>query len=148
MHVAADAVRDVLLDAAAECHVQHLGAAADREHRQVARERGLHQRELEVVALADDPDRLGVRVGAVQLWIEVGSAGEDQPVDCVERLVDRRAGRHEQRDAAGVGDGLHIRRRYEGSVDVPRAPRSARQVRRDADDRLTHVRRDAPAPTT
>ena len=86
MHVGADPVRHVLLDAAAERDVQHLRAAADREHRQVAVERRLHQRQLEVVPLADHARRLGMRVLAVQLRIEIRAAGEDQPVERVEHL--------------------------------------------------------------
>ena len=47
----ADDVRQVLHEVAAERDVQHLRAAADREHRQVALERRAQQRELGVVAL-------------------------------------------------------------------------------------------------
>ena len=54
------------------------------------------ERELGAVALGHDPVRLGVRLLAVELRIEVGAAREDQAVERVERLLDarrRRAGR-------------------------------------------------------
>src|SRR5581483_5837092 len=47
----AERVGQVLLDAAAAGDVEYLRAAADREHRNVAVERGPHQLELELVAL-------------------------------------------------------------------------------------------------
>ena len=52
MHLVAEAVREVLLDVPAARDVQHLRAAADREHGHVALERSPHQLELELVALA------------------------------------------------------------------------------------------------
>ena len=106
MQLRPDAIRDVLLEVAAERDVQHLRAAADREHRHVALQRRLHQLQLEVVALANDAVRLGMRLGAVQLRIEIRAAGEHQPVDDVQRLRQRRrpagraAARRPPRDTA------------------------------------------------
>ena len=85
--VVAVALGEVLVQRAAERDVHHLHPAADREHGQVAIERRAQQRDLEAVALGHGADRLGVRRGAVAGRIDVGSAGEDEPVEAVEQLV-------------------------------------------------------------
>ena len=127
-----DPVRHVLLDAAAERDVQHLRPAADGEHRQVALERSLHQRQLEVVALADHPRRLGVRLLAVQLRIEIRAARENQAVEGVERLREPEVvllgRRHEQRYAAGPRHRANVRRRDQGGGQLPLGPRRVRYV--------------------
>ena len=61
--VVAHGVGEVLLDRAAERHVQHLEAAADAQQRDVALERPVCQRELEPIALGPGPVGLGVRPG-------------------------------------------------------------------------------------
>ncbi len=147
VRVGGNAIWHVLLQVAAERDVEDLRAAADREQRQIACKRDAHQRELEVVALAHHPDGLRVRRFAVQLRIEIRAAGEDEPVDGIDRLVGSSARRHEQRDAARAHDRAHVRRRHECRVEIPRTELGAREVRRDADDRLTHVRTTARAPT-
>src|SRR5215211_9426165 len=63
----ADLIRKVLEEIAAPGDVQHLGAATDREQRHVAFERGAHERELGLVPVANEPERLLVRVLAVEL---------------------------------------------------------------------------------
>ena len=73
-----------------------------------------HQLELEVVALAHDARCLGVRLGAVELRIEIRAAREDEPVDRIERLVDPRTRGNEQRRAAGLLDRLARRTRESG----------------------------------
>ena len=78
----------MLYEVAAETDVQHLRAAADSEYGHFARKRALEQRELCAVAVRADAEGLRVRLGAVQLRIEVGAAGEEQPVDGVERLLE------------------------------------------------------------
>ena len=104
-----DDLGQVLDEVAAARDVQHLEAAADREHRHVARERGLEQRELAAVALGVRSVRLRMRLGAVLLRIEVVAAGEEQAVERVERLLDAvLARRHEHRAAAGALDRAHV----------------------------------------
>ena len=121
----ADHLGQVLDEVAAERDVQHLRAAADREHRHVARERGLQQRELGAVALLDDPVRRLVALLAVGGRIEVGAAGEDDPVERVERLLDPVVrGRHEQRAPAGALDGPHVVGRDERRLLLPGAERA------------------------
>ena len=139
--VVPDEVGQVLDQVAAERDVQHLRAAADREHRQVARERRGQQRELGAVALGHDPVRLGMRLLAVQLRVEVGAAGEDQPVERVQRLLDAVVGgRHEQRACARALDRAHVVVRHERRRQLPDAEGRGRDVRRDAHDRLDHRR--------
>ena len=79
--VVADDVREMLDEIAAEGDVEDLRAAADREHGEVARERRVQQRQLGAVALGRRPPRLGVRLLAVELGVEVGAAREDEPVE-------------------------------------------------------------------
>ena len=106
-----DEVGDVLLEVAAERDVEHLRAAADGEHGQVALEGRGEERDLGAVALRADVVRLRVRLGVVQRRVEVRAAREDEPVEHVERLVDRvLQRRHEQRPAAGRLDLRHVRR--------------------------------------
>ena len=66
MLLAADDLRQMLHEVAAARDVQHLEAAADGEHRHVARERAFEQRKLAAVALGLRASRLGVRRGAVR----------------------------------------------------------------------------------
>ena len=134
----ADDVGKVLDEVAAAGDVQHLAPAADGQHGHVARERALEERELGAVALGPRPVRLGVRLGAVGLRVEVGAAGEDEPVERVERLLDafRRRG-HEQRPPAGALDRADVRERDERRRQLPDAPAGVLGVARDPDDR-TH----------
>ena len=85
--VVADELRQVLVERAAAGDVEHLHPAADAEQRHVALERAPRQRELEAVALGPGALRLGVRLGAVAGRVDVGAAGEDQPVEQVEQPV-------------------------------------------------------------
>ena len=84
----ADDVGQVLNEIAAERDVEHLAAAADGEHRHVALERRFEQRSSARSRSRHDAGRLGVRLLAVELGVEIGAAGEDDPVERVERLVD------------------------------------------------------------
>ena len=121
--------------------VQHLAPATHGEDRQVPAERGLQERELSAVPLRADLDRLGMRLGAVRLGIEVSTAREDDPVEHVERLVDRVGdGRDEQRPPAGLLDRANIGERDERRRLRPRAPGSLFGVRRDPDHR-SHERK-------
>src|SRR5262245_33482822 len=134
MHVGADAVWDVLLEVATESDVQHLRAAANREDRQVTGERGLHQRELEVVPLAHDARRLSVCLLAVELRIEVGAPGEDDAVDRFDRLLDPGPGRDEQRRPAGARHRPDVLDGQQRRLELPGPERRGREVPRDAAD--------------
>ena len=58
--VVAEALGQVLQERAAAGDVDQLHAAADPEHRQIARDRRARERDLERVALGHRVDRLGV----------------------------------------------------------------------------------------
>ena len=151
VHVRADAIRYVLLEVAAARDIQHLRAAADRKQRHVAIERCPHQLQLEVVSLPHDAVRLGVRFRVVQLRVDVRAAGEDQPVHDFQRPLDVRTRRHEERRAARLHHAAHVVSRHERRIEVPRAPRRGREVRRDPDHRLhrlTRARTAARAPSS
>ncbi len=106
-----DDLGQVLDEVAAARDVQHLEAAADREHRQVARERRLEQRELAAVALGVRARRLRMRLGAVLVGLEVVAAGEDEAVERVEHLVDPvLVGGTSSARAARPLDGAHVAR--------------------------------------
>ena len=64
-------VRQVLVQGAAEVHVEQLQSAADRQHRQVPLERGRQEGELAVVARTVDAHGR-VRLLAVQRGVDVG----------------------------------------------------------------------------
>ena len=64
VQVGADHVRQVLAQVAAERDVEHLHAAAHREHRQVALERGAGERELPLVAVGPGAARSRRRASA------------------------------------------------------------------------------------
>ena len=118
-----DNLRQVLDEVAAASDVEHLEAAADREHRQVARERCLEQRELAAVALRVRSDRLRMRLGAVLLRLHVVAAGEDQPVESVEHLLDAvLVRRHEDRATAGSLDRADVVVRDERSLGCCQCP--------------------------
>jgi len=69
----------VLVQRAAEEHVEQLQPAADRQHRQLAVEDGRQQRQLAIVARPVDADGR-VRLLAVQRRVDVGAAGEHERV--------------------------------------------------------------------
>ena len=96
MALVAHQLGQVLMQLAAVEHVEDLHAAADRQHRQLAVERGPEQRELCLVPAPLDDRRLGMLLGAVQSRVEVGAAREDQTIDRVERLLDRVVVRRDQ----------------------------------------------------
>jgi hypothetical protein len=127
----------VLDDVAAPGDVQHLEAATDREHGQIPLERRLQERELALVALGVRADSRRMGVGAVLLRLQVVAAGEDQPVERVEQLLDAViAGRHEHRAPAGPLDRQYVVVRDERCLALPVAPGCGLDVRRDADHGL------------
>jgi len=92
---------------------------------------------LAAVALGGVRGGLGVRLLAVDLRIEIGPSGEDQPVDSAEGLLHAvRARRDEQRTAAGVLDGADVRGWHERRLDVPVPELRVGDVGRDPDDGL------------
>jgi hypothetical protein len=139
VRLVAEDVGKMLDEIAATRDVQNLRAAADREHRHIAREGALEQRELGVIAFFADADGLWVRLLSVELWVDVGAAGEDQPVHRIEGLVDSvRRRRHEERSASGSLDRMNVVRRDERRLLIPVAPLCGDDVGRDADDRPSH----------
>jgi hypothetical protein len=131
----------MLDEIAAARDVHDLEAAAHGEHGHVARERSLEQRQLACVALRSRPARLRMRVRAVRVRVDVGAAGEDQPVERVEGLLDRvRARRHEQRPPARGLDTAHVVVRDERRVELPVTPARRLDIRRDSDERPAHPR--------
>ena len=82
---------DVLPERPAERDVEHLRAAADREHRLVGLERPARQQHLGAIELGVDLDRaVGARLLAVQRRLDVGTAREAETVAEVEELAQRR----------------------------------------------------------
>ena len=67
--------------------LQHLHPAADAQHRHVARESRVRQRQLEAVALRPRSVRLRVRLRAVAGRVDAGAAREHQAVEQVEQLA-------------------------------------------------------------
>ena len=101
-------VGEMLVERPAAGDVEDLEAAADAEQRQVPRQGGAGQRELEPIAL--DPGVRGVRVGlgSVARGIEIAAAGEQQAVEQVEHrlrvLGPRLACREDERQPPGFVD--------------------------------------------
>ena len=91
----------VLDEVAAARDVQDLAAAADREHRHVALERRRRAaRARRGRGRAAMPFVSGCGSAPYSVRVEVGAAGEDEPVERLERLLDRRP-RSAARAAAG-----------------------------------------------
>ena len=135
----ADLLGDVLLERAAERHVQQLHPAADPENRHVPLDCSLGDRQLRSVALGHGAVRRGMRVGAVRGGIDVVAAGEDQPVDQLEYLIgvllELLVGGNHQRKPAGALDRGDVAVRQQRRALIPEAPLRPREARADADDR-------------
>ena len=119
----ADNVGEVLDDVTAASDVQHLKAATDREH-------GRYRSSAAVRSARSPWSRSGrahgrrMGVGAVLLRLQVVAAGEDQPVERVEQLLDAvLVGRHEHRAPAGPLDRAHVVVRDERRLALPVPPR-------------------------
>ena len=142
--VVPDDLGQVLDEIAAARDVEQLRAAADRQHGHVARERRLEQRELRLVAPRLRRVGRRVRLGPVQVRVEVAAAGEDHAVERVERLLDRALhGRDDERPPARVLHRPHVDERDERRVLVPDAHLHLLRVRGDPDQRL-HARSKHP----
>src|SRR5436189_3197136 len=103
-------VRDVLHERSAARDVQHLHPAADCQDRQSPAARSARQAKLEYVNLWLGWAELGMRVGAVASRLQVGSAGQADPVKAVDDRLEPPRGqrREDHRNASGGGDGFEI----------------------------------------
>ena len=131
------------IEVAAAQDVQQLEAAADRERRQVALERRLEEPQLAGIAVG--LRRVGRRMplGAVVRRVDVDAAREHDPVEHVERLLDRvLARRHDERPTARLLDRVDVVERHERGRQLPRAPPRRLGVGGDADDRTAVARHD------
>src|SRR6185437_6500566 len=84
MLVMAEVLGQMLQQGAAVGDVDQLHATADAEHRQVALDRGAHQGDFEAVALGDGVNSLRMGLLAIARRVDVGAAGEHQPVEQLE----------------------------------------------------------------
>ena len=134
------AVTQVLDQRTAEHHVQQLHAPADGEHRQPGVDGGAQQIELGPVAVRHHPGRGGIRRLPVQGWIDVGSAGQQQPVQRLDQHRRALHGRDHHRKPSRRGDTAGVSRRHHHALHV--APvREARRhlVGADPDQRPVAV---------
>ena len=114
MTLVPDQLGKVLVQIAAVDDVEDLHPAADREHRQLTRERPLEQRQLGAVALELHHRGLRVCLCSVEPGIDVGASGEDEAVECVQSLLDSVVGRwHDQRPAPRLLDRANVGERDE-----------------------------------
>ena len=122
--VVAVALGQVLQQRAARGDVHDLHAAADAQQRHVALEGAAGERDLEVVALGHGAASLGMGLRPVGRRIDVGAAGQDEPVEQVEDRVGvvlrALVGRQQQREPAGALDGVDVGARQQ---DRPAGPR-------------------------
>ena len=126
----------VLLERAAQRHVEHLVAAADAEQRQAEVAGGAGQRQLEHVGVGMAAGDVGRGLGAVVLRVDVAAAGQQQAVESGHHLVDVVGidARHDERQPAGAQHGVDI-------APVERLDRLLvvhRRRRGDPDPRLGH----------
>ena len=141
---------DVLLQRAAHRHVQHLHAAADREHRHVRGECSPNDRQLNLVVLGDDAVQLlGRRFLPVVAGVDVAAAVEHHRVDPPQQIGDvldqRQDGRQHQRRPAGAGDGVEVAT-SRGERLAAHALGFGRQAADDEDQRVHRVSLGASAP--
>jgi hypothetical protein len=122
--------RDVLHQRAAAGDVEHLDAAADGEHRQPPRARGGDQGNLELIAFALGFDDGLMRRLAVPRRRHVVAAGEDEPADPGECVVDRRRHVEDRRRPADVQDRLLVVLELPAMSDTDGGHKRWRRVRR------------------
>ena len=143
MTLVTDLLGQMLDQVAAAKHVQELKATADGERRQITLERGLEKPQLACIATV--LGRVGRRMplGAVARGVDVDPAREHDPVEHVERLLDRvLARRHDERPTPGLLDGLDVVERHERGRQIPGAPPRRLRVGGDADDRTAVARHE------
>ena len=136
MPLVADQLRQMLVQTAAAEDVQHLHPAADPEHRHVAGERCLEQRELGRVALRLG-DRLLVDAPAPYRSGSMSAPPERMRPSMASSVSSTAsaAGGMIRRPAAGALDRLHVRERDERGRKHPGTPAGLLGVRRDSDER-------------
>ena len=116
MLVVADHVGQVLVQGAAQLHVEDLAAAADGQHGQVGAQGGGQQRPLAGVAVLVHAVDLGFGLLAVGPGVDVAAPGEDEPVEDGDHLVGGGAGAlgggagrgQQEGTAAGGGHQLEV----------------------------------------
>jgi hypothetical protein len=101
-------LRDVLMQRAAPCDVQHLNAATDREHRDAARHGDVSYRTFEIVGAAVDAVDTGMRGLAVQLGVDIRSAGQHDCIDALEQPLRVARILHDHGLPAGAHDRVDI----------------------------------------
>ena len=137
----------VLVQRAAGVHDHQLHAPAHPEHGQVGGQRLGEQGQLGGVPVRAQPSGLVVRLLAVAGRVEVGAAGEQQPVEDAEQrvVVAVRRGGDDDGPAAGPLDLAHVGVRDQRGGGVPDPPAGLLDVGRDADQR-THALMIAAGP--
>jgi hypothetical protein len=137
----AEDVGKVLLERAAERHVEDVHAAADAQHGQAPLECRACYPQLEPVAQGRDRVRRRVRLGAVvgRVGVARGPA-DDQGVEPVERVLRVLVGREQHGAPARVLDRGDVRGGRARDQLGPAARRHLVQGRGDADDRSAHNR--------
>ena len=134
----------MLVQGAAQRHIEHLGAAADAEHRHASPQRLLQEGELPAITVTGRG--IGGRVGlmVVGAGIDIAPAGDDQPVDAVEyaRGDIRVDGLRRQQcgDPTGPHHALQIGIGQKAGVDVPHSGLCLLQIGGQADHRSGRYR--------
>ena len=135
----ADLVGQVLNQVAAERHVEHLGATADAEKRQVDVERRPNERVFEGIPILSRGPRFLMRLLAVASRINVGAACNDEPVeggeDPLRRLRIDYLRREHHDSAARVGHRTNVDLWQKRCPHIPDAGLRLLEIARDADDR-------------
>ena len=140
---------------AAEGDVEHLMAAADRQHRLVLGDGRAGQGEVERVVLVAHVDQPGMQlVDAVAVRRDVGSAGQAQGVDASHHVVGRRLDVvgveqrwYGERGAAGPDDRLLVRASEGRRRDAPRVG-GVGEPRRQGDQGAHRPQRTVGAPNS
>ena len=112
--------REVLIECPPERDVKHLHAPTNGEKRQADFHRSPSQRQLQRIAFRKDAVHVFVRFGAVQSWVNVSPAHEDETVNASDHGVGIGVRNHpwgKQRfDAAGPPDRVQIRALHDRCV--------------------------------
>ena len=147
-----DDVGQVLMQRAAQRHVDHLRAAADAQHRHAAPDRAADQRDLPRIAL---PVGLHGFVGGGVALLTVGgrvhipSAGDDQAVQPVEHPVGGFDGLRRQQHSgpAGEVDALHVDGGQKAGVHIPDPCLRLLQIGGQTQNRSKAAQNRAPFPS-
>ena len=139
----ADHVGQVLVQGAAEGHVQDLHAPADCQNRQSPLDRGAGQTDLRLVALGVNPVHRRVGLLPVPLRVDVAPAGEEEPGERrqrIRRVAPAEPGQHEA-VAAGAPDALDVQLGHAVTAQLPSPDAAGLEVvGGDGDEGLNHGR--------